>query len=130
MAIQDDDEEPFDTSEYEEAVQTAITQNPIVGVLCGGYYMGASIAEALSGAYLPRPLTGFEQKLRANPEIQKYLPIVMQNLADEWGIGNISPEKALIVATASIAFGCFITSEPIQREPPQQQSDPHNGVDS
>lgn len=114
-----------DEQEYyeQENRRQAVSLNPVVGVMCGGYYIGASVLEDASKRFMSRPLTGFESQLRANPEVQEYLPIVMQNIADSWGVTEISPEKALIMATAMVAFSCYVSSVPIPQEKKQEMPD-------
>ena len=101
-----------DGSYYGEEPREVTTMSPGVGLACGGYYMLAGIIEDASRTFMSRPLTGFERKLRASPEVQTYLPIVMQKLLEKYGLGEVSPETALLGATATIAFGCYITSPP------------------
>jgi len=114
-----------DEKEYyeQEEGRQAVPLNPAVGLMCGGYYMAASAVEDASKRFMSRPLTGFEMRLRSNPEVQEYLPIVMQNLADSWGVSEVSPEKALVMATAMVAFGCYISSVPVPQENREEPED-------
>lgn len=105
-------EEEYEPS-YDTPHQQIITENPAVGLMCGGYFIAAGFLEQYSKTRLKKPLTGFERRLRESPEIQMYLPIVMQNLADKYGLEKVvTPEMALLGATATIALSCYASSEP------------------
>lgn len=100
-----------DGSYYGEEPRDAISN---FGTECGcmGYYMVADIIEDASKSFMTRPLNGFGAKLRANPGVQKFLPIVMEKAADKWRLNDVSPELALIGSTLIVAFGCYVTSPP------------------
>lgn len=105
-------EEEYEPS-YDAPHQQIITDYSPVSVMCDGYFMAAGVAEYYSRTRLKKPLTGFERRLRESPGVQLYLPIVMEKFAEKHDLKKmLTPEWALLVATATVALSCYASSEP------------------